>query len=426
MTPDAPDLADATSPSTPPPHALRLAIIGAGPVGLALALQARRALPQARITVHDALPPEHDVSHDARTLALAQGSVLDLARLDLWDGAIAAQAEPIRAVHVSQQQPALLDLLPLPGRSRLGEPEVLIRAETEGLPQLGAVIAYGHLVAPMRAAWLAACAEEPQRLSARWGTKVAAVVTRGAEVEIDAGVTETHDLAVIAEGGVFADQARKGVHHDYQQSAWVGTVELEGAEPGTAYERFTPQGPLALLPLPAREGRQRAALVWCVPTGDDPVRDLDDRQRLMVLADQLPRRVGRLTAIGPLKCFPLGLNAERSLVQGRTMRIGNAAQTLHPVAGQGLNLGLRDAHVLLDALADVRDPATDVERALARAALRRAPDRWTLIATTDFLARSFTWNAPGLSTLRGAGLALLERLGPVKSQVARRMMFGSR
>ena len=96
------------------------------------------------------------------------------------------------------------------------------------------------------------------------------------------------------------------------------------------------------------------------------------------------------------------------------------------MAGQGLNLGLRDAHVLLEALAEVRDPVNDMQRALTRAAMRREPDRWTLIATTDFLARSFTWQAPGLSTLRGAGLALLERLGPVKSQVARRMMFGSR
>ncbi|MGY0196455.1 FAD-dependent monooxygenase [Leptothrix sp. BB-4] len=413
-----------SAPSTGRP--LRLAIVGAGPVGLALALQARRALPLARITVHDALPPEHDVSRDARTLALAQGSVLDLRRLGLWDGVIAAQAEPIRAVHVSQQQPALLDLLPLPGRRRFGEPEVLIRAESEGLPQLGAVIAYGHLVAPMREAWLAACAEEPDRLSARWGTKVAGIVTRGDEVEIDAGVTDAHDVAVIAEGGVFADQSRKAVHRDYHQSAWVGTVEVEGGEPGTAYERFTPQGPLAMLPLPPRDGRARAALVWCVPTDDDPVKDLDDRQRLMVLADQLPRRVGKLVGIGPLKCFPLGLNAERSLVQGRTVRIGNAAQTLHPVAGQGLNLGLRDAHVLLESLAAVRDPVADVGAALSRAALRRAPDRWTLIATTDFLARSFTWDAPGLSTLRGVGLAVLERLGPVKSQVARRMMFGSR
>ncbi len=439
LLPAAAEPVHVTAPA--PARPKRLAIIGAGPVGLVLALQAQRRLPQMQITVYDALPVEHDVSADARTLALAQGSVQDLARLGLWPQ-IATQAAPILAVHVSQQQPALLDLLPLPGRRQGGEPELLIRAEHEGLAQLGAVASYGAIVAPLRAAWLAACAEEPQRLAARWGSKVSAVVQRGGAdgadgangadgadgadgahgVEIDAGIVESHDLAVIAEGGVFADQSRKAVHHDYRQTAWVGTVFVDGGEPGVAYERFTPQGPAALLPLPPKDGRARAALVWCVDADDDPVRDLNDAQRLAVLQHVLPARVGKLVGISALKAFALGLNAERSLVQGRTVRIGNAAQTLHPVGGQGLNLGLRDAQALLAALAR----HADIDQALARVAWQRAPDRWAMIAATDFLARSFTWPLPGLSTLRGAGLSLLQRLPMLKSQIARRMMFGSR
>ena len=414
-------LSAAAEPVPEPAQPKRLAIIGAGPVGLVLALQAQRRLPQLQITVYDALPSEHDVSADARTLALAQGSVQDLTRLGLWPQ-IAAQAAPILAVHVSQQQPALLDLLPLPGRRPGGEPELLIRAQQEGLAQLGAVASYGAIVAPLRAAWLAACALEPQRLAARWGTKVSAVVPRADGVEIDAGIVESHDLAVIAEGGVFADQSRKAVHHDYRQTAWVGTVFVDGGEPGVAYERFTPQGPAALLPLPPKDGRARAALVWCVDADDDPVRELNDTQRLAVLQHVLPARVGKLVGISALKAFPLGLNAERSLVQGRTVRIGNAAQTLHPVGGQGLNLGLRDAQALLAALAR----HADIDQALARVAWQRAPDRWAMIAATDFLARSFTWPLPGLNTLRGAGLSLLQGLPMVKSQIARRMMFGSR
>jgi 2-octaprenyl-6-methoxyphenol hydroxylase len=126
--------------------------------------------------------------------------------------------------------------------------------------------------------------------------------------------------------------------------------------------------------------------------------------------------------ITPLKAFPLGLNAERSLVQGRSVRIGNAAQTLHPVAGQGLNLGLRDAHELVQAL----QRADSLQAALRRLEWRRAPDRWSMIAATDFLARSFTWKAPGLATARAAGLAALQLLGPVKSLLARQMMFGRR
>jgi 2-octaprenyl-6-methoxyphenol hydroxylase len=116
-------------------------------------------------------------------------------------------------------------------------------------------------------------------------------------------------------------------------------------------------------------------------------------------------------------------------VSGRQVRIGNAAQTLHPVAGQGLNLGLRDAFSLVTALRDVADrsrAAPDLDAALSRVAWQRAPDRWALIAATDFLARSFTWSAPGVDTLRGVGLALLDRLPPAKHALARQMMFGSR
>ena len=417
----------AQDPFAPP---LRLAIIGAGPVGLVLALNAARRLPQAHICVHDALPADRDVSADGRTLALSLGSVQALQRLGVWP-AVEPRAQAIAAVHVSQQQPALLGLFnPWPGAQVTVEPEILIRATDEGVPQLGAVASYGALVAPLRAAWLAACEREPQRLQSRFGVRVAALPQRlgGVAVELegqDAAEAAVHDLAVIAEGGVFADQSRKAVHHDYRQTAWVGSVTLAEGEPGTAYERFTPQGPLALLPLPALNGQRRAALVWCVNADDDPVPGLTDAQRLAVLADALPDRVGRLVAISPLKSFALGLNAERSLVAGRTVRIGNAAQTLHPVAGQGLNLGLRDAHELLQVLASVRT-ADRLDAALSRVAWQRAPDRWALIAATDFLARSFTWNLPGLSTLRGAGIATLQRLPGIKSLLARQMMFGRR
>ena len=104
------------------------------------------------------------------------------------------------------------------------------------------------------------------------------------------------------------------------------------------------------------------------------------------------------------------------------MRIGNAAQTLHPVAGQGLNLGLRDAHDLVHSLAQ----NSDVDAVLRKLEWQRAPDRWAMIAATDFLARSFTWKLPGAGTARGLGLAALQALGPVKSALARQMMYGSR
>ena len=127
--------------------------------------------------------------------------------------------------------------------------------------------------------------------------------------------------------------------------------------------------------------------------------------------------------MSPLKAFALGLNAERTLTDGRTVRIGNAAQTLHPVAGQGLNLGLRDAFELVRALAQQRRRR---RRAAPRSNGSARPDRWAMIAATDFLARSFTWTLPGAGAARGLGIAALQALGPVKSALARQMMFGSR
>ncbi len=382
---------------------MHIAVVGAGPVGLALALHAATLLPHARISLFDTRPWEHDVAADPRTLALALGSVQFLQRLGAWP---AAAAEPIRRVHVSQAPPSL------------GQAEVTLDARDVAVPMLGAVLGYGALLAPLQRAWGERVAAEPDRLHTRFGTAVAAIKPQPGGVEIDAGIAEPFDLAVVAEGGVFAEQARKAVVADYGQTAWVGTATLRGATPGLAIERFTRHGPAALLPLP----RGRAALVWCVPTDDDPVRELGEQQRLAVLNSIFPPLAGELVALPPLKSFALGLNAERTLVQQRTVRIGNAAHTLHPVAGQGLYLGLRDAHELVSVL---RFEA-DIDRALRRAEWARAADRWSMIAATDFLARSFTWKLPGAGAARGLGLAALQALPPARAWLARRMMFGGR
>ena len=400
--------------------AWNIAVVGAGPVGLALALHASKLLPHAGITIFDARAADHDVSADPRTLALSMGSVQFLRRLGAWP---AAAAEAILEVHVSQAPPTLVTLF--------GEPAVRLRAADLAVPQLGAVLPYGALVAPLQRAWEAEVAAQPERLHSRFGTPVAAIKPLPAGVEVDAGIAEPFDLAVVAEGGVFADQARKALVGDYGQTAWVGQVTLQGATRGMAFERFTRHGPAALLPLPPLPGAEadavaaglfRAALVWCVPSADDPVQGLTDAQRVAVLNTLFPPEAGRIIGLTPLKSFALGLNAERTLVSGATVRIGNAAQTLHPVAGQGLNLGLRDAHELVAVL---RQSAT-LEAALRRAEWARAADRWSMIAATDFLARSFTWKLPGAATARGLGLAALQGLPPVKSWLARRMMFGSR
>jgi 2-octaprenyl-6-methoxyphenol hydroxylase len=403
----------------------RLAVVGAGPVGLALALHAARQLPHAHITVFDAL-----------------GSVQFLQRLQAWP---AAAAEPILQVHVSQAPPTLGGRL----AALLGEPELWLRASDLHVPQLGAVLAYGALLARLQAAWMQQAQQQPQRLHTRMGMPVVEIKNTAEGVELDAGIAERFDVAVVAEGGVFGQQPHKAVVKDYGQTAWVGTVQLEGgaAVPrGLAFERFTRHGPVALLPLPPLPppapvhapgnaddpagGPRRAALVWCVNRADDPVAELSDSQRLAVLRTLVPAQAGPLLGVSPLRPFALGLNAERTLVAGRTVRIGNAAQTLHPVAGQGLNLGLRDAHELVAVL---RRKATgagglsgDIDSALRSAEGARTADRWATIATTDFLARSFTWQLPGAATARGLGLAALQATPPLQRWLARRMMFGIR
>jgi 2-octaprenyl-6-methoxyphenol hydroxylase len=432
-------------PAPAPVHqpTLRMAVVGAGPVGLSLALHAARALPQAQVTVFDSRAADADVATDPRTLALSLGSVQVLQRLGVWQSGM---AQPITEVHVSQQMPSLGALF----GNLIAEPQVRIRAADAGVAMLGAVLSYGTVTAALQHAWLHASAACPQRLISRFATPVRslnALHTEGATgVEVDADIAEGFDLAVIAEGGVFADQARKAITRDYGQVAWVGRVTLAGARDGVAFERFTRHGPAALLPL----GPGSAALVWCVDASDDPVSGLNDAQRCTVLNTIFPAEAGRITAITPLKSFALGLNAERSLTDGvlpglgrligkfaggaagnlvgepgapgRIVRIGNAAQTLHPVAGQGLNLGLRDAFVLVQQLA--RGP--DVDQALRRLEFKRAPDRWATIAATDFLARSFTWSLPGAGIARGVGLAAVQAVAPLKAAVTRQMMFGRR
>ncbi len=424
-----------------------MAVVGAGPVGLALALLVARRCPNWQVSLFDARPLHADTRGDPRTLALSLGSVQLLRQLGAFPD---RGTQPIVEVRVSQEAPALA--------LSSTRPEVHIRAQEMGVQELGAVMAYGALVPSLQRAWEAEQAGQPARLHHRFGhpvsgLKVVAQPGAAARVEVDAGVVDSFDLAVVAEGGVFMrgtgrpevavqGTSPQAIRHDYGQTAWVGTVVLDGGTPGLAVERFSRQGPVALLPLPPetaapdnrlstaashQAGRLRASLVWCVDSAQDPVAGLHDEQRMAVLNAVLPDQAGRIVAIGPLKSFPLGLQAQWSLVEaGCLVRIGNAAQTLHPVAGQGLNLGLRDAHALVDRLRGAQRRGESLAQALDRVQWHRAADRWSMIAATDFLARSFTWTLPGAATARALGLLAVEHLPGLKPALARQMMFGRR
>jgi len=383
---------------------LQIAVVGAGPVGLAFALQAAGALPQARISLFDARPIDGQPSADPRVLALNLGSVQQLQRLQAWEP---ARAEPIREISVSQVAPGRTDL-------RLCAAEL-------GAPLLGAVLGYADVLAPLQRAWLALEAQQPARLRSCGGQRVADLKTLDdGRLELDCGVAEAFDLVVLAEGGLFADQAHKPWRRDYAQTAWVGSLRLGADWPrGLALERFTRDGPLAVLPLPDDAQGRRASLVWCTASGE-PAEALSLARLRALLPPQAQAVVG---IEGNLKPFALGLNAEARLVRGRVLRIGNAAQALHPVAGQGLNLGLRDAHQLASAL---RDAGADLDAALRRFEHQRRPDRLALLATTDGLARVFTGDSAALGLARELGLRALQRLPPLRHALARQLMFGWR
>lgn len=372
---------------------LPVAIVGGGPVGLALALH----LQQAGIgcAVLDARPGGA-LQADRRVLALSHGSRQILERVGAWRS---LDATPIAAIHVSQQ-------------GRLGR--TLIRARDAGVPALGYVAEAGKV----GVALAQACADAG--VAVLHETRVLGAESRAdrALLRIAEARGETAreaQLIAWAEGAVSG--MNESVRRDYRQQAIVATLQTRQPSGNVAYERFMASGPVALLP----QGN-RFALVWTVP-GDicAGLLALDEQDFLSQLHDIFSGRF-EFTEVGERSAFPLGLRFRESPVGNRAVWLGNAAQTLHPVAGQGLNLGLRDAHELVAVL---RQSAT-LEAALRRAEWARAADRWSMIAATDFLARSFTWKLPGAATARGLGLAALQGLPPVKSWLARRMMFGSR
>jgi 2-octaprenyl-6-methoxyphenol hydroxylase len=226
-------------------------------------------------------------------------------------------------------------------------------------------------------------------------------------------------IVVQAEGGVFNDQAPLSQHLDYRQTALIGHVKTSTPVATRAYERFTEQGPLALLP--QEDGY---ALVWCARP--------DHAARLMALSDDLfltelqaafGQRLGRFVSISPRNAFALGLNAQTSAPVGRSISIGNAAQTLHPVAGQGLNLGLRDAFQLAQFLSKSLDP--DALQDFFKA---RQSDRATTIALTSQMAQLFASSPDGSlkQALLSSGLGLIDLIKPAQTVLAQQMMFGRR
>jgi 2-octaprenyl-6-methoxyphenol hydroxylase len=373
-----------------------VAICGAGPVGLALAaLLVRRGVPGARIALVDAKPLAQAAA-DPRSIALAWGSRLLLEEVGAWP----LPATAIHQIHVSR-------------RGRLGR-SLMDRAEHE-LPALGYVTRYGELVGAL------AQACERAGVDVIRPARVLQLDEQPGHValSLDCGRTIVAAAAVQAEGGVFGQQPDRELKRDYGQTAVIARITASSPVAHRAFERFTDEGPLALLPQDGGDGHQYA-LVWCArPERAAQLLELDDADFLQQLGHAFGSRLGRFTAVSSRVAYPLGLNAHAPST-ARTVAIGNAAQTLHPVAGQGLNLGLRDAAVLARALAQGEATA-----ALHRFLVERQQDRRLTISLTDAMARLFTDAGP-LQSVFGLSLTLLDTVKPARMLLAELMMFGHR
>lgn len=380
-----------------------VAIIGAGPVALALAGLLARALSEpGRVAVFGALPAARPASaRDPRTLAMNHGTRQLLDDLQAWP----AHTATIRDIHVSQ-------------RGRLGRTH--IRHDDFGVPALGYTVAYVDLIDALnsraQSLGIARCpALAPEQIDN---------TPDGVTLNTSHGLTRAR-MVVLADGAPLADITR-----DYDQHAVLVTIRASQPRAGWAYERFCAEGPLALLPHP--QNTDLYSVVWCCrPDTARRLCDLPQAEFVDALQAAFGERLGQLSDAGVRHVFPLALKARSTLVDGRIVAIGNAAQALHPVAGQGLNLGLRDAVQLATAIAPalVRDPgqpAHDLPAALALYARRRMGDRWTTGLVTDILPRVFATGLTPVEHVCGAALLALDASKAIRAPLARQLLYGTR
>jgi 2-octaprenyl-6-methoxyphenol hydroxylase len=378
-----------------------IAIIGGGPVGAALALALSTS--KLKVCVLEARPA-HTASQDARALALSYGSRLLLARLGIWDSLHDVSA--IRTIHISQKQSF--------GRAVLHAAEL-------NVPELGYVLPYPALQDALTDALK--CSDVASiygasvtQLSNSDGHAVIGYQQDGAEYTLHTR------LAVVADGGKLLAQQYPPEVRDYGQSALISHITCSAPQANTAFERFTAQGPLALLPF--KEGYE---LVWTAPhqTAQDMLA-WDDAKFLRELQQHFGDRVGEFLTVSKRTSFPLGLRrAPKQSPMPHVVLLGNAAQTMHPVAGQGFNMGLRDAWELAQEILDAAPEALGTEAMLATYRSQRRTDREAGIRFTDGLVRLFSNDLPVLSAGRAAALTALDCLPFVKKFVAKRMMFGA-
>ena len=382
-------------------------IVGGGFVGAALA----RALePTAlRVGVIEANPPAlPQAAGDPRGIALAWGSRQILESLGLWP-ALAAAACPIKRIHISD-------------RGHFGATRLDCREEH--VPALGYVVP-ADVMADVFTAAITGLPDDSLLRPAR----VTAIDS--AEDRVTVGVKTangtrslTAALVVGADGANSVVRAQLGIsvhEHAYGQSAVIANITTSRPHDYTAYERFTDSGPVAMLPLDA----QHTAMVWTVEAAQlESVMALDDRQFISTLQQRFGYRLGRILSVTPRQSWPLHLRRAASPVAARAVLVGNAAHTLHPVAGQGFNLGLRDVATLADVVTDAwrRHDDPGQAQSMQRYADWRRRDHELIVGFSDMLVRVFSNPSMPVALVRSLGLALTDYLPGVRHVLCRHTM----
>ena len=346
--------------------------------------------------------------YDDRAIALAYGTRRILDGLGLWQQLL-EDATPIHQIHVSD-------------RGHFGAAR-MDRAD-EGLPAIGYVVPARAIGQVLDAA--VAMAADIERFCP---AQVTGVERSDSDIRVQVRQDKAHftlhgRVLVAADGADSSVREHLGItslERDYGQSAIVTNITPQLPHRNIAYERFTDTGPLALLPMT----EQRCAVVWTVVTSQvDAVMQLSDEEFLAQLQERFGQRLGRLQRVGRRQAWPLRLLHANESVRERVALIGNAVHTLHPIAGQGFNLGARDvavlAEVLVDAVRRGDDPGSLA--VLQRYAQWRRHDHRNVTVFTDGLARLFSLSLPGLGMARGAGLLAFDLLPPAKRLLTRMTM----
>ncbi len=378
-------------------------ITGAGLVGCALAVSL--GLQKKRVMLIDAksllLPPE-----ESKKLAISYGSKRILENLGVWQDLNSVTA--IDKIHVSH-------------KGHFGR--ALLKKEHLKIPALGYVVSYRELQSRLL--------DSAKKIGVEISDESLVVNTDSCDKTAKVTFERKHQkneietyLAVIADGGSALAKKNMGKYREtkYNQEALLAIVACDKDHNNLAFERFTKDGPIALLPF-----GNSYALVWVGKPMESQKRlKLTSRDFLVSLQKYFGTRAGKFTSVADRKCVPLLMSFARDIVGNRLLVLGNAAQALHPIAGQGLNLGLRDMAELANLTSKSQNDALGSIHFLLQYKNSRLTDRSFGIAFTDLLTKMFSNNLKPLVLTRGLALSILDITPILRNFLMRRMIFGSK